>query len=62
MADPNEYTTLKDGHYRVTGNWYKVLLVEGEAATAKVTIMGDTPVAIEFEEFGEVDPKIIIIR
>ena len=58
MADPKENTALKDGHYKITGNWYKVLLVEGEAATAMGTIIGDIPVAIEYGEFGEADPKI----
>eukprot|EP00090_Calanus_glacialis_P002740 TRINITY_DN12044_c0_g1_i3.p1 TRINITY_DN12044_c0_g1~~TRINITY_DN12044_c0_g1_i3.p1 ORF type:complete len:331 (+),score=83.34 TRINITY_DN12044_c0_g1_i3:73-993(+) len=58
MADPKEYSRLKDGHYKITGNWYKVLLVEGEAATAIGTIIGDIPVAIEYGEFGEADPKI----
>jgi len=59
MADQSStQAVLKDGHFKITGNWYKVILVEGEKGTAMGTIIGDFPVEINFGEFGESDPKI----
>ena len=47
-----------DGHYKVTGTWYRVILVNGVSAVMIETPMGDVKVALKYGQFGEADPKI----
>ena len=60
MENKNEHKpyTLQDGYYKVSGNWYQLLLVEGERALIKLTIMGDLSAIIRCGDFGEADSEI----
>jgi len=50
--------TLHDGFYKVEGNWYQLLQVEGNIANIKLSMMGDMVASIDYGDFGEADPEI----
>ena len=50
--------TLHDGFYKVEGNWYQLLRVEGNTAEIKLSVMGDMSASIAYGDFGEADPEI----
>ena len=49
---------LTDGYYKVTGNWYKLLLVKGASAVIKGTTFGDVEVDVKYGDFGDADKEI----
>ena len=53
-----EGLTLHEGFYKVEGNWYQLLRVEGNTAEIKLSVMGDMSASIAYGDFGEADPEI----
>ena len=53
-----EGLTLYDGFYKVEGNWYQLLRVEGNTAEIKLSVMGDMSASISYGDFGNADPEI----
>ena len=53
-----EGLTLYDGFYKVEGNWYQLLRVEGNTAEIKLSVMGDMSASIAYGDFGNADPEI----
>ena len=49
---------LQDGHYKVTGNWYQLLLVNGDKGMIKLSLMGDLEAEIKYGDFGDTDDNI----
>jgi len=60
MAEEKEKASFPwtDGHYKVTGAFYRTIVVEGELGVMKHSSMGDTPMHFKYGDFGEADPKI----
>jgi len=60
MAEEKEKASFPwtDGHYKVTGAFYRTIVVEGESGVMKHSSMGDTPMHFKYGDFGEADPKI----
>ena len=61
MADKTcraSFFSLLDGNYKVTGNWYNSLVVEGSKAVMKDPAGSDLAATFELGAFGEADPEV----
>ena len=59
MADTSIHLT--EGHYKVTDNWYKLLLVKGATGVIKGTTLGDLSVDLKYRDIGDADQGIFYL-
>jgi len=54
----NASSALQQGYYKVSGTWFKILVVEGKSSLVKGSVLGDCPVGLKYGDFGEADAMV----